>query len=108
MKGYFDQVYFLVSKIPRGKVATYGQIAALLGNPRNGRIVGWAMRLAPDDLNLPCHRIINRNGVLAPEYAFGGKAVQRSLLEDEGVTFEKDGSVDLEKCLWEIHDDGSG
>lgn len=102
MKNYYEQIYYIVSKIPEGKVATYGQIAALLGNPRNGRIVGWAMRMAPDDLNLPCHRVINREGTLAPGYTFGGQEVQRSMLEEEGVKFRQDGSVDLEKCLWEV------
>lgn len=101
MNDYFQKVYYLVSKIPSGKVATYGQIAALIGNPRNGRIVGWAMRMAPDHLGLPCHRVIKRDGSLAPDYAFGGKETQRALLENEGVHFRKDGHVNLEKCLWD-------
>lgn len=100
MKQYFKLVYDLVSQIPKGKVATYGQIAAMLGNPRNGRTVGWAMRMTPDNLNLPCHRVVNREGRLAPGYAFGGQEVQRALLEAEGVPFTKDGRIDLKKCLW--------
>ena len=101
MKINFNLIYYLVSKIPKGKVATYGQIAALMGNARNGRIVGWAMRKAPDHLALPCHRVINKQGMLAPEYAFGGTEIQKALLEEEGIPFRENGSVDLEKCLWE-------
>jgi methylated-DNA-protein-cysteine methyltransferase-like protein len=101
MKEFFRRVYEIVALIPEGKVATYGQIAAVLGDPRNGRVVGWAMRTAPDHLNLPCHRVVKRDGVLAPEYAFGGKEIQKAILESEGITFKKDGTVNLEKHLWD-------
>lgn len=101
MKDFFRRVYRIVGKIPAGKVATYGQIASLLGQPWNGRVVGWAMRMAPGHLNLPCHRVINRYGELAPGYAFGGKEIQRMMLETEGITFKSDGTVDLKKHLWD-------
>lgn len=100
MKEYFRRVYEIVALIPEGKVMTYGQIAALLGDPRNGRVVGWAMRAAPADMNLPCHRVINKNGILASEYVFGGKEIQKAILENEGITFKKDGTVNMEKHLW--------
>ncbi len=90
----------MVARIPEGKVATYGLIATLLGQPGNGRVVGWAMRKAPDNLKLPCHRVINKSGMLAPDYAFGGKEIQRALLAREGITFEEDGSVNVVKHLW--------
>jgi methylated-DNA-protein-cysteine methyltransferase-like protein len=93
-------VYAIVAKIPRGKVATYGQIAALLGNPLAARQVGYAMYHAPDDAHLPCHRVVNRKGEMAPDSIFGGKSVQRTLLESEGVVFKDNGCIDMKKSLW--------
>jgi methylated-DNA-protein-cysteine methyltransferase-like protein len=100
MQDFFQRVYEIVAQIPQGKVATYGQIAAMLGDPRGARTVGWAMRSAPAHLKLPCHRVVNKNGFLAPDYAFGGTENQRSLLENEGVTFHGDGRIDMEQHLW--------
>ena len=97
---FFRQVYEIVAKIPAGKVATYGQIAAMLGRPRAGRTVGWAMQSAPHDLHLPCHRIVNKAGAMAPAYAFDGADVQRAELEAEGITFRADGCIDMDKHLW--------
>ncbi|GBF32374.1 methylated-DNA--protein-cysteine methyltransferase [Desulfocucumis palustris] len=59
------------------------------------------MRKTPDNLNIPCHRVISKSGILAPDYAFGGKEIQRALLESEGITFEQDGRVKLLKHLWD-------
>ncbi|NLW55579.1 MAG: MGMT family protein [Firmicutes bacterium] len=100
MKGFFQRVYQIVAQIPAGKVATYGQIAALLGAARNARIVGWAMHKAPPELNLPCHRVVNKAGTMGPGYLFA-PGEQRMLLEAEGVTFTLDGRIDLEKHLWD-------
>jgi methylated-DNA-protein-cysteine methyltransferase-like protein len=100
MKGYFSRVYQLVSSIPYGKVATYGQIAALLGDPRGARTVGWALHRNPDAGRVPCHRVVNRKGELSGGFAFGGVERQRSLLEEEGVHFLPDGRADLERDLW--------
>ncbi|MCI1945235.1 MGMT family protein [Clostridium luticellarii] len=100
-KKFFSKVYNLVSKIPQGKVATYGQIAAMLGEPKSARIVGWAMRSAPDNLHLPCHRVVNKSGGLSPDYVFGSSEFQRFLLESEGIIFRNDGRIDMEKCLWD-------
>ncbi|MEL7565706.1 MAG: MGMT family protein [Dehalobacterium sp.] len=105
MKSYFEKVYEIVRKIPEGKVATYGLIALMLGQPRNGRVVGWAMRKAPHEMNLPCYRVINKSGKLAADYVFGSKELQRALLEREGVLFNRDGKVDLKRCLWEVNMD---
>lgn len=91
-------VYEVVRKIPQGKVATYGQIAELLGNPRLSRQVGWALH-ANKSSDVPCHRVVNREGRLAPNFAFDGAVEQRRRLEAEGVTF-KDQLVNLEKHLW--------
>lgn len=99
--GYFSQVYRIVSQIPGGKVATYGQIASLLGNPRAARTVGWALHSNPYPKVLPCHRVVNRKGELSGRFAFAGPERQRSLLEEEGVRFLRDGRVDLERHLWQ-------
>lgn len=93
-----ERVYQLVAQIPKGKVATYGQLALLAGSPRASRIVGAAMYRAP--AGLPCHRVLYRDGTLCCDEAFGGKEIQRQLLEAEGVDFLPDGRVDLKRCLW--------
>lgn len=101
MKVNFSKIVYLVASIPLGKVATYGQIALWAGSPRSARVVVWAMRAAPDDLHLPCHRVVNKSGQLAPKYVFGGKDQQRCLLESEGIPFTSDQRIDLKKCLWD-------
>lgn len=100
MKNYFEQVYDIVAQIPVGKIATYGQIATMLGTPKNARIVGWAMRAAPSEMKLPCHRVVNKKGALSPSYAFGDKAVQRAMLEMEGITFNNENCINIKKHLW--------
>ena len=90
---FFSQVYEIVAAIPRGKVATYGQIAWMLGMPNRSRMVGQAMHWAPD--GLPCHRVVNSTGRLAP-----GWTEQRSLLLAEGVALKANGCVDLRRCRW--------
>lgn len=99
--GYFSQVYRIVSRIPEGKVTTYGQIASLLGNPRGARTVGWALHSNPYPKVVPCHRVVNKEGELSGGFAFGGWETQRSLLEEEGVRFLTGGRVDLERHLWQ-------
>ena len=91
--GMFERVYAAVREIPRGRVATYGQIARRIGSPRAARAVGYALSVAPPDM--PCHRVVNREGRLAPEFAFGGPEEQRRLLEGEGVVVSEDGYVDM-------------
>ena len=83
-----------------GKVATYGQIAALAGNPRWSRVVGFALHVNPQPGVIPCHRVVDRNGRLSPAFAFGGENMQAELLEKEGVEV-KDSHVDLMKFRWE-------
>lgn len=97
---FYQDIYHMVSKIPVGCVATYGQIARLVGHPRAARQVGYAMARAPKEQCLPCHRVVNRLGELAPEHAFGDKALQRMLLESEGITFLADGRIDLAQHIW--------
>ncbi len=97
--GVFQHVYALTATIPPGKVATYGQIAKCLGGFCSGRTVGFAMRCAPAERNLPCHRVVNQKGEMAPGYVFGGAARQRKMLRGEGTSFRRDGTVNLEKSL---------
>ncbi len=100
---FYDRVYKIVAQIPAGTVATYGQIAAMAGNPFAARAVGTAMRKVPAYLNLPCHRVINKSGKLAPSYAFGGAGKQKELLEKEGIVFGEKDTVDLRQYQWRIH-----
>ena len=86
----------IVSQIPRGKVTTYGHIAALAGWPSHSRMVGGTLRYAPGAEKLPCHRVANKEGKTAL-----GWSRQRTSLEEEGVTFKANGHVDMERCLWE-------
>ena len=100
--GFFERVYEIVKTVPIGKVATYGQIARLTGNPRMSRQVGWALHVNPEPYVIPCHRIVNRLGQLAPAFAFGGEEVQKQLLLAEGVSFVDEYTVDMDKCKWEV------
>lgn len=93
----FEKIYEVVKTIPKGKVATYGQVALLAGNPRWARVVGYALHVNPDPGTVPCHRVVNREGKVAPGFAFGGDDVQRQLLEAEGIVFEPSGKIDLSK-----------
>lgn len=96
----FEKIYEIVKTIPKGKVATYGQVAFLAGNSRWARVVGYALHNNPDPASIPCHRVVNREGRVAPGFAFGGSDIQRQLLESEGIVFENDGTIDLKKyCM---------
>ena len=96
-RSVFERIYNVVSAIPKGKVATYGQVAVLAGNPRWARVVGYALHNNPKPVIIPCHRVVNREGKVAEAFAFGGGNRQRELLEAEGIVFETDGTVDLTK-----------
>lgn len=98
---FFERVYEQCRKIPRGRVATYGQLAALAGNPRMSRQVGWALHANPKPGEIPCHRVVNRFGQICKGFAFGGPEVQRALLEGEGVPVGAGGAVDLAEFLWD-------
>ena len=100
MKNSFELIYDVVRRIPYGKVATYGQVAALAGNPRWSRVVGYALHVNPDPDTIPCFRVVNRFGEPSAAFAFGGINEQILLLKEEGVTFV-DGRVDLSKHLWD-------
>lgn len=97
---FFEAVYRVVCKIPKGRVATYGQIAYMVGNPHASRAVGYALHSNPQPDVIPCHRVVNKMGRLAPAFAFGGVEVQRKMLEKEGVFVSEEGYVDMEKYRW--------
>ena len=99
MQNTFDKIYEVVKRIPYGKVATYGQVALLAGNPHWSRVVGYALHVNPDPESIPCFRVVNRFGEPSSAFVFGGKNMQISLLENEGIEFE-DGRVNLEEYLW--------
>lgn len=90
------RIYEAVKKIPKGKVATYGQVAELAGNKKMSRAVGNALHKNPEPGVIPCHRVVSSKGELAGDFAFGGLGVQAKLLFEEGVE-TVDGKVDLEK-----------
>ena len=101
----FEKIYDIIERIPVGKVATYGQIAALAGNPRAARTVGWALGSLKGSRKLPWHRVINSHGSSSfPDEA--KRKLQQTLLEQEGIVFDRNGRVDLGKFLWrgEPHD----
>ena len=91
-----EDVLNIVSQIPRGRVTTYGHIAALAGWPSHSRMVGRTLRYSPGAEELPCHRVVNKEGRTAP-----GWSRQGTLLEEEGVIFKANGHVDMKKHLWE-------
>ncbi len=97
---FYDKVYNVVKQIPKGKVATYGQIALLCGSPRASRAVGYALHFNPDPEHIPCYRVVNRFGRCAPAFAFGGSDVQASLLRVDGIEVSTDGYVNLSDYLW--------
>ena len=92
-----ERIYAYLKTIPEGKVTTYGQIAASLGNKQYARTVGNILHDNPDPSRYPCHRVVNSQGKVAEHYAFGGAAAQRKRLEDEGVVFESNGRINLKK-----------
>ena len=96
----FDKVYKLVRKIPKGRVTTYGMIGKKLN--MSPRVVGYALHSNPDGAKTPCHRVLNRNGRLAPTFAFGDAGVQRKRLQEEGIEFKDEQHLDLAKYLFEF------
>jgi methylated-DNA-protein-cysteine methyltransferase related protein len=98
-KDFFDRVYKVTAEIPFGKVTTYGHIAEVCGTRAAARTVGWALNGAKNS-NIPCHRVVNRYGALTGRLHFGSPDIMRELLESEGVEFDENGCVIMEKFLW--------
>jgi methylated-DNA-protein-cysteine methyltransferase-like protein len=94
---FLFQVLAVVSEIPKGKIATYGQIAGLIGREKNARLVGRALQISSLYADgYPCHRVVNSAGRLAP-----GWDEQKALLLEEGILFKNNGNVDIKKCQWD-------
>lgn len=100
-----ERVYRIVAKIPKGRVMSYGELAAAAGGIRAARAAGYAMYHCKIK-DLPCHRVVYRDGSLAAGGAFGGPGRQRQLLEREGVTFTEDGRVDMKTHRLRMSDIG--
>jgi methylated-DNA-protein-cysteine methyltransferase-like protein len=100
--GAIAKIYAVIQRIPPGKVATYGQVAALAGLPRRARMVGAALRNTPDGLSLPWQRVINAQGTVSRRSGLGvEEGYQRHLLEEEGIVFDERGRIDLERYRWD-------
>lgn len=97
----YERIYAVVARIPRGKVATYGQVAALAGLPRHARQVGYAMQSLPDGSKLPWQRVVNSKGEVSRRALSFNEEHQRYRLEQEGVVFGKDGRIPLKKFGWQ-------
>jgi len=95
----YEKIYEVVKQIPKGTVATYGQVAALAGNKRWARVVGYALHVNPDPEGIPCYRVVNREGRLSDAFAFGGVNRQKVLLEADGIEVV-DNHVDLKIYQW--------
>lgn len=101
---FYNEIYKVVMQIPSGNVATYGQIAALAGNPRAARAVGNALHINPSPETVPCFRVVNARGELSGAFAFGGPERQKFLLEEDGVKVINN-RVDLNMYQWDGHED---
>ena len=100
----YELVWTAVKRIPRGRVATYGQIAALAGMPKHARQAGYALAATPENKKIPWHRVINAQGKISlrlKHWDSGSDDFQRILLEAEGVVFDSDGRVDLKRFRWQ-------
>jgi len=99
---FFEDVYDVVRQIPKGRVTSYGAIAAYLGTKMSARMVGWAMnasfQITP---KVPAHRVVNRNGMLSGKAHFGTPNLMQELLEKEKIKIEKDSIIDFEKKFWD-------
>ncbi len=100
-KGLYPRIYAVVRRIPVGRVATYGQVAALAGLAGHARQVGYAMHALPAGSKVPWQRVINARGEVSPRADGGSEHYQRHLLEEEGVVFDLRGRVDLRRFRWQ-------
>ena len=98
-RNFYEAVYRVVRKIPKGRVMTYGQIATILGAPRAARAVGYAMRACPDEI--PWQRVINVKGQISARAQVERPIIQKMLLESEGVHFDDSDACDLKRLRWE-------
>ncbi|MBI2422607.1 MAG: MGMT family protein [Candidatus Hydrogenedentes bacterium] len=104
MDNFYEAVYRVVREIPRGRVMSYGQIAAILGSPRAARAVGYALRACTPEDRVPWQRVINHQGGISARGDIERPMEQRILLEEEGVVFEADATCNLKTYRWEPED----
>ena len=100
MANTYHLTYDVVRQIPKGKVASYGQVAALSGNPRWSRVVGYALHVNPDPSGIPCYRVVTKDGRISDAFAFGGGNEQIALLKADGIEFVDDTHVDMKRFQW--------
>ena len=99
---FFEKVYAIVSRIPAGRVTSYGAIAEYIGTKGSARMVGWAMNSSHTQTShIPAHRVVNRVGLLTGKHHFGGLKVMQQLLESEGIEVVEDKIVEFEKFFWD-------
>lgn len=100
-KNSYERIYDVVRQIPKGYVASYGQVARLAGNSRWARVVGYALHVNPDPEGIPCYRVVTKAGEVSSAFAFGGSNRQIELLKADGIEFI-DGHVNMERFQWPI------
>lgn len=103
-RGFREAVWSVVRSIPRGRVMTYGQVAALTGRARAARAVGWVLHFTPAEAEVPCQRVVNRYGGLAHAYGWGGIESHKADLLADGVEVRPDYTVDLARYLYVVED----
>lgn len=102
MADFYQDVFEVVRQIPAGRVTSYGAIARYLGTAGSSRMVGWAMNLSHhQEVYVPAHRVVNRNGLLTGKVHFGSPDVMQELLENEGVAVENDCVTDFARLFWD-------
>jgi methylated-DNA-protein-cysteine methyltransferase-like protein len=104
----YARIYAVVKRIPKGRVATYGQVAELAGMPGHARQVGYALHSTPAELQLPWQRVVNARGEVSPRSHAGWEDYQRHLLEEEGVEFDERGRIPLARFRWQPRRGGGG
>ena len=100
MKVTYDLIHRIVSRIPRGRVATYGQIANLAGIPGQARRIGYALSALPDGTDVPWQRVVNAKGEISLRTHTGADSLQKKLLRAEGVVFSREGRISMERFQW--------
>jgi methylated-DNA-protein-cysteine methyltransferase-like protein len=104
MSKTYQRIYDIVRQIPAGKVATYGQVARLAGLAGHARQVGYALNALPEDEDVPWHRVINSRGEISRRAEPVYEQIQRELLEDEGIAFDKGNKISLANYQWKMEE----
>ncbi|MEN9915133.1 MAG: hypothetical protein RL528_1900 [Bacteroidota bacterium] len=100
-KDFFEQVYQVVKMIPNGRVTSYGAIGNYLGAKKSARMVGWAMNASHAHLDIPAHRVVNRNGILSGKFHFEKEFTMQEKLESEGISVVKDQIQNFKIIFWD-------